>query len=131
MSIRGSPSPSTNAAFRANASDRTLPRLSTQTIRLISPNGVRKMKSVPKSGKPGRSRAHHELKALVQMEVDLDVYSHGNRLAIFARRIKLPLAHGFDCFFIESESQAAGNVNLVCAAIRAYEAGEHDCALRL
>src|SRR5438045_8756011 len=89
------------------------------------------MKSVPKSGKPGRSRAHHELEERsVQMEIYFDVYCHRNRLAIFARRIKLPLAHGFDCFFIESESQAAGNVNLVCAAIWATQAGTHDCALR-
>ncbi len=41
----------------------------------------------------------------VELEIDLNADSYGNRLAVFHRRFKFPFFYCFDCLFVQPQTQ--------------------------
>src|SRR5690348_10544180 len=67
----------------------------------------------------------------VQVEVDLDRNRNRHRMSILHRRLKLPILHGFNRFFIEAHAQAGLNTNLARPSIDAHDQRQRADALEL
>src|SRR5437660_1710661 len=67
----------------------------------------------------------------VQVEVDLDRNRNRHRMPVFHRRLKLPILHGLNRFFVEAHAQAGLNTNLAGPSIGAHDQRQRADSLEL
>src|SRR5882724_4548957 len=67
----------------------------------------------------------------VKMERNFDANRNGYRFAIFHGGLELPLIDRLNCLFVETQSQAAGKMNVARPAIRTNDQADRTGALIL
>src|SRR4051812_26541340 len=66
--------------------------------------------------------------SLSEVEVDLDIQTHGDRFAVLARRLEYPLEYGSDGFLIETVSHRLADTQNLDRAIRLNNGIQNDCS---